>query len=422
MKIIQSYWSKPSMNYSKDPNSRYKGGWLQQKYSFYSQALSCLTFKQFYKDVELYTDANGKELLVDKLKIPYSKVNLTLDKINSYNPKLWALGKVVTYAEQNEPFLHADSDVFIWQEFPNKLVSAPLFAQNIEQNFPAYQEALNDILINFDWIPTELINSLYKNQSIHAFNAGIIGGQNHEFFKILKDKTLSFISKNEHLFDKIDVGIFNTIFEQQLGYAIAEKHKIPIEYLFTEVDSDFSNIINFHTVPFESKYVHCIGYAKKSIFACEQLEARLSYHFPSFYNELIKNLRVTFPKDNFDCDFPEKRMNTLFKIYDWLETTSINEVFETQFCISDKVEILKEDDKYFISYSLPQDQTVQKEEIKDWLAILLYFENPTTIKELYEELCQDKDFLKNTNKVELKSKLISFVMDKFMLLEILVKV
>ncbi|WP_348745632.1 DUF6734 family protein [Tenacibaculum sp. 190524A05c] len=419
MKVIQSFWSKPSMNQSNDPNSRFKGGWLKQKYSFYSQALSCLTFKQFYNDVELYTDTKGKELLIDQLNLPYSKTHITLDKINSYNPKLWALGKIVSYAEQTEPFLHADSDVFIWEKFPEEMLSSQLFTQNIEVNFPAYQDAFNDILINFDWIPTELINSLYKNQNIHAFNAGIIGGQNHEFFRLLKEKVLSFIDENVHLFEKIDVGIFNTIFEQQLGFALAEKNNIPIHYYLQDVDSDFSKVINFHTVPFDSKYVHCIGYAKKSEFACEQLEARLQYHFPDFYTQLNDNLKSAFPDDNFDCDFPTERMDHLFKIYSWLETKTIEDIFNSEFQLNPKVNISEDNGRYYIEYPLPQNGTLQREEIKDWLAILLYFEQPTSIKQLYNELCLDEDFLKDTNKDELKDKLISYVMDKFMLLEIL---
>ncbi|MCH2034698.1 MAG: hypothetical protein MK202_14395 [Tenacibaculum sp.] len=419
MKIIQSFWSKPSMNQSDDPNSRYKGGWLKQKYSFFSQTLSCLSFKQFYPEVELFTDTQGKDLLIDQLKLPYTKVHVTLDEINSYNPKLWALGKVITYAQQKEPFLHADTDVYIWQKLEPELTSSELFTQNLEVNFPAYQDAFNEILKTFDWIPTELINSLYQNQNIQAFNAGIIGGNNYSFFQLLKDKVFDFIHKNEHLLHTIDIGIFNTIFEQQLGYAIAQKKNIPISYYLDNVDSDFSQVINFHTVPFSSSYVHCIGYAKKSIFACEQLEARLKYHYPEYYNELVNNLNITFPEDEFDCDFSEERMNNLFKIYDWLSTVSINDIFETKFCLSKNVEIINEGDNNFLSYSLPQNGILQKEEIKDWLAILLYFETPTTIKELHTELCQDEDFLKDMNSEELKLKLVSFVMDKYMLLEIL---
>ncbi|WP_075341831.1 DUF6734 family protein [Tenacibaculum agarivorans] len=419
MKIIQSYWSKPSLQQSEDPNSRFKGGWLHQKYSFYSQALSCLSFKEFYADVELYTDQKGKELFIDALHIPYTKTHITLDAIDSYDSKLWALGKIMTYAAQNTPFIHADSDVYIWEKLPEGLTSSRLFSQNLEINFPAYQSALDDILKHFDWVPTEIINALYINKEIHAFNAGIIGGHDLDFFQLLKERVFKFIDVNSHLLHQIDVGIFNTIFEQQLGYAIAQKKQIPVQYYLDHVDSDFSQVINFHTVPFKSKYVHCIGYAKKSIFACEQLEARFKYHYPDFYLQLNQNLKTHFPNDNFESDFSNQRFEYLFTIYDWLNQTSLDGIFNTQFQLNSSVEVLQENDSYYLQYSLPQNGVLQKEELKDWLAILLYFEEPTTIKELYDELCEDEDFLKEMNKNELKNKLISFVMDKLLLLEIL---
>jgi len=419
MKVIQSFWSKPSNNKSEDPNSRYKGGWLHQKHAFYSQALSCLTFKQFYDQVELYTDADGRHLLIDILDIPYTNVHITLDQIDKYNSKLWALGKIFTYAEQNEPFIHCDSDVFIWKKLPELLTTSPLFAQNAEINFPAYEEALNDVFINFDWIPTELINSLYKNKGIHALNAGIIGGQETHFFKKLKEQVLEFIEKNDHLLDKIDIGIFNTIFEQQLAFAIAEKNNIPVSYYLENVDSDFSKVINFHTVPFQSQYVHCIGYAKKSFFACEQVEARLKYHFPEFYDKLNNRLAKYFDENSFQSDITPERMDFLFNLYDWVSNKSVDDISNTTFKLNPSCKIIEENDSYFLEHIVPQTKNFQRQELKDWNVILLYFEEPTTINQLYEDLSEDENFLKNTNKETLKEKLISFVMDKTMLLEIL---
>ncbi len=420
MKVIQSFWSKPSTEHSDDLNSRFKGGWLKQKYSFYSQALSCLTFKEFYGNVELYTDEQGKELLVDILNIPYTKTHVTLNEIDAYNSKLWALGKVFTYAEQKTPFIHADSDVFIWKKLPESLTSSEVFTQNIEVNFPAYEKALNDIFIHFDWIPTELVNSLYKHQKIHAFNAGIIGGKHYEFFQKLKDTVLDFINKNTHILEKIDIGIFNTIFEQQLGYAIAEKNNIPINYFLEDVDTDFSKVINFHTVPFTSQYVHCIGYAKRSVFACEQLEARLKYHYPEFYTELNNRLQHHFTDSSFECDFTKERFDYLFKIYEWLEGKTVEDIFNTTFQLNSTAEFIEKEGAYYINYKLPQNNKLRKEKLEDWMVILLYFETETSVKELYSELSEDEDFLKQTNKKELKDKLISFVMDKSMLLEILI--
>ncbi len=419
MKVIQSFWSKPSINHSDDPNSRFKGGWLGQKYAFYSQALSCLTFKEFYGEVELYTDNKGKETFIDLLGLPYTKTHITLNEIDTYNPKLWALGKIFTYAKQDTPFIHVDSDVYIWKKLPETLTNSPLFSQNLEVNFPAYEKALNDIFIHFDWIPAPLINSVYKHKEIRAFNAGIIGGSNYDFFKKLKHITLQFINENEALLEKIDVGIFNTIFEQQLGYAIAEKNNFDMHYLLEDVEPDFSKVINFHTVPFDSQFVHCIGYAKKSIFACEQLEARLHYHYPNFYNQLNIRLQKHFPETLINPIKPE-RLQYLFTMYNWLENITSEAIFNTTFELNPNAKFIEKDDGYYVSYILPQNQKQHEEKLEDWQIILLYFETATSIKDLYDELIQDDDFLKQIDRATLQPKLTSFIMDKCILLEVLV--
>ncbi len=106
MKIIQSFWSKPS--YKKKNvklHDRNNGGWTDKKYNYFSWALSCLQFRKYYDDVELITDEIGYNILIEKLKLPYTKVDVCLDKINHYHEDLWALGKIYAYSIQNTPFI-----------------------------------------------------------------------------------------------------------------------------------------------------------------------------------------------------------------------------------------------------------------------------------------------------------------------------
>jgi len=74
-----------------------RGGWSDKKYNYMSWAFSCLQFKKYYSEVELITDKLGKELLIDKLELPYTSVKVELDQLNSYHSDLWALGKIVKY-------------------------------------------------------------------------------------------------------------------------------------------------------------------------------------------------------------------------------------------------------------------------------------------------------------------------------------
>ena len=125
MKIVQSFWSKPHSDALINVwESRSHGGWLDDKYHYMSWALSSYQLRKYYDEVELVTDAAGKELLIDILNLPYTNVVVKLDEINDYDRDLWALGKVYTYSLQQSPFLHVDGDIFIWKPFEKKLLES----------------------------------------------------------------------------------------------------------------------------------------------------------------------------------------------------------------------------------------------------------------------------------------------------------
>lgn len=416
--IVQSFWSKPFLSDSNDPNSRFKGGWLNEKYFYFSMALSCLKFKEFYGEVKLYTDSKGEDILKNKLGIPYTNYINCFDSLNDINEKLWAFPKLQTYSTQEKPFIHADTDVFIWEKFPDDFISSPLFCQNIEENFPIYGDALNEILTLFKWIPTELINSLYKHKTVIAYNAGVIGGTDLDFFKELHSRSEKFINKNKHLFEKIDVGIFNMIYEQQLGFAIAEKMNIKPKSMFENVDSNFTTLVNFHLASFHSKYIHAIGFAKKSIYACEQIEALLMYEFPDEY-ERIKNNGIKNNLWGAYYEITPKRKDFLFLIFKYVRENSLEKICETKFRLNKTAKIIESDDLNKVEYISPQTLELEILKLEDWDNILLYFEESISVQELCAELLLDADIQAKYSKEALIDVLLSFVFDKCLLHEIL---
>ena len=127
-RIVQSYWSKA---YQNTPNS----GWAFRESHYMSWALSCLQLKQFYDEIELVTDSEGADLLINKLHLPYTSCLTILDKLKNENPAIWALGKIAAYEVQQEPFIHVDGDIYIWKPFPKRIEEAGIVAQNIEKNY-----------------------------------------------------------------------------------------------------------------------------------------------------------------------------------------------------------------------------------------------------------------------------------------------
>lgn len=122
-RIVQSYWSKA---YQNTPNS----GWAFRESHYMSWALSCLQLKQFYDEIELVTDSEGADLLINKLHLPYTSCLTILDKLKNENPAIWALGKIAAYEVQQEPFIHVDGDIYIWKPFPKRIEEAGIVAHN----------------------------------------------------------------------------------------------------------------------------------------------------------------------------------------------------------------------------------------------------------------------------------------------------
>jgi hypothetical protein len=119
IRSIQSFWSCNQTNLLST-----NAGWLAPEYNLMGWTLSCLQLKQYFNEVVLYTDSIAARMLIDYLKLPYNEVICTMDALNHYNPELWALPKIYTYSVQQQPFLHVDGDVFIWERFDNDLLQA----------------------------------------------------------------------------------------------------------------------------------------------------------------------------------------------------------------------------------------------------------------------------------------------------------
>lgn len=294
-KIIQSFWSKPfNKSYNLNNTDRSKGGWLCRSLSYMSIALSCLQLKKFYKNVVLFTDKNGKYVLIDVLKLPYDEVIVKLDDINEYDEDLWAIGKLYTYSLQDEPFLHVDNDVFIWEPFEQKLFDYPLIVQNLEKQSPFYENLSKEIKGNFPFI-IEDMNEYLENtgvvQGYSGINAGIIGGNDVCFFKEYTKKAFEFINLNYKKLNKINVGWFNIIYEQSLFYCIAKNKELKINCLFEDTTNYFEAAAMLYLIP-HYKYFHLLGEYKKNIFVNEIIYMLLLMEYPEYFYLIIDYLDI----------------------------------------------------------------------------------------------------------------------------------
>ncbi len=310
MKIIQSYWSKPSQGQNEGHiENRHTGGWLTPQYHFMSWALSCLSFRQFYDEVELYTDAEGKALLIDTLQLPYTKVHVVMDRLNHLPPLLWTAPKIYTYSLQKEPFIHADGDVYIWKKFDAAVEQAPLLAQSLEDNFAYYNDMLNILEAQHFWMLPALAAIDRATNNLQTVNAGVFGGSDINFIHAYCKDLLRFYINNKVQLAGTGVGKLNPL-DQFYFYHLTLEQQRKIGLLFPGEQHDFSELMLFNLVPQYQSYIHLLGATKKNPLYCKMVALHLRHQFPDYYNKLEHILAPKTPvpptpvEPNFDEFFP----------------------------------------------------------------------------------------------------------------------
>lgn len=253
-----------------------------------SWALSCLQLKQFYNEIELVTDSEGAELLINKLHLPYTSCQTTLDKLDSENPAIWTLGKIAAYEKQQTPFIHVDGDIYIWNPFPRRIEEAGIAAQNIERNYPFSIKLLEEMKEKHFSFPIQpSLGDMCET------NMGIIGGHDLDFFKEYCSLVHKFLDVNRDKLDKLSGGVssVNTIMEQYLMYEYAQKNGKDIKYLISNLpNTEMYKLTLFSLLPTNVSFIHNIGSNKKREITSDRLARILYCAYPKHYANIINLL------------------------------------------------------------------------------------------------------------------------------------
>ncbi len=311
MKIIQSFWSGNQNNI----NDGY--GWYSPRYNWISWILSCHQLIKYYDNVELYTDDFGYDILINKLQLPYTKVHVVLNELDIYPKDLWAIAKIKVYSLQEEPFIHIDGDVFIWEKFPESFTKSKLIAQNLENTTGYYREMWEEISTSITFIPEEL-SSFHNGTSNLCCNMGIIGGSDIDFFKEYCSKSFEFVNRNIEFWDKINLFNFNIFFEQELFYELSTINLKKINYLFDEIwgDNAYMGFGDFHKIPHKRTYLHLLGFFKRQATVCKNMEIYTMKYFPESYSKLSKLLNKV-DESNREIEFlTSKKVSELLKEFE----------------------------------------------------------------------------------------------------------
>jgi hypothetical protein len=413
MKIIQSFWTKPVFSKTQHDNPRISGGWLNFKYFIMSNCFSALTAKRYYKQVELFTDKQGYELFIDLLKIPYTNANSSLSELENEDSRLYVLGKLKTIEQQNEPFIHMDSDVYLWGKLKRLKKKECLIAQNLVPLSYPYEASLKEIRENFNFIPNCLRTENIKGSTLA--NIGIIGGNSISFFKDYCNTATQLLKLNKESLHKINLGRFSIILDEYLFICMAREKKMLVTYqIANRFKSDpIQSVLRFNLVPFLDRYIHLIGIAKQNQVACEQMELRFKYEFPLFYNTIVEILKQKYPTlvnlDESD-NLNQRRITQTFKV---IYHKKFSDILNMPLRLNDNFKISNFKDngveKTTLEFIDSQGCTIYARDLNGTDEIIKYFKNPKSINNLLEELGD------SPSRTELKYKLIDIVTENLVL-------
>jgi hypothetical protein len=192
MRSVWSFWSKAW-------RSRAGWSWLSERHHLLAWILSFETARKHYPRTTLVTDLEGARLLVDGLQLGFDRVSTALNELAEHDPALWMLGKLYAYRAQTEPFVHLDTDVFLWKRLPDHIESASVFAQTPEQFVIGESHYKPDEIRGAltertrGWIPPEWEWSLSHGNPQPAACCGVLGGNNVDFIRYYADLAMQLL-------------------------------------------------------------------------------------------------------------------------------------------------------------------------------------------------------------------------------------
>ncbi len=298
MRAVWSYWSKPF-------NAHRNRVWASERHHLLSWILSTETAKRHYRPAVLHTDDAGARMLVDGLGLEFDAVHTGLNAIADADPDWWALGKLYAYRAQSEPFVHVDSDVFLWKPLPYELESAPILAQNAEP-FIAGQSFYQPEAIEFalsgaveGWLPPEWQWHRASGLASRGECCGVFGGNRVDFIghyaaqaiRLLEDAgnrgALNALSDKRVHMVVVEQYLLAACIEYCRAHADSPFHDVAIRYLFGSIEEAFDSDTTARL-----GYTHLIADAKSDPELAHRLEARVAREYPAHYERCLRHLET----------------------------------------------------------------------------------------------------------------------------------
>lgn len=267
MKAVFSFWTKPA----RGSLHKTHAGFPSQEYFETAFRLALLTAKKNFQRTQLVTDTEGYKLLCYDMSLEFDEVSLELDDLADMPSNLWMLGKLKAYSMQTEPFVHLDFDLFFLKAVPKAFKKGDIVVQSEElfKHYEFYRWGVEWVRSTHRNLPEEF--DAFKDVPFEAqlaYNAGIMGGNNHAALADYARKTLQLIEDNMDLITQLPafrMSEINVIYEQYILAAYARYHNIKV----------YNHVKNIHDdAELEKKgFVHLLGDNKGKLDICERMQA-----------------------------------------------------------------------------------------------------------------------------------------------------
>jgi hypothetical protein len=293
-RAVWSFWSRPFQ-------ATHRELWRSERHHLLAWIISVETARRHYPETALYTDSGGARLLVDRLGLQFDHVSLLLDGIDGRHPGWWNLGKLYAYRAQEAPFLHLDSDVFLWSPLPALLQTAGVAAQNWEEfefgsDASWYQPVATEAAVRAvgGWLPEEWTWQT-RRQVGRALCCGILGGHSVDFIRHYADLAIRIMEHPDNLaawLGEEDRYATCVLFEQFLLGACLDFHRGRPGSPFADVDVHclFATAADSWTPEAARRvgYTHLIGAAKRDPILARRLEARVRRDHPEHHERICR--------------------------------------------------------------------------------------------------------------------------------------
>lgn len=199
------------------------------------------------------------------------------------HPDLWAYAKMYSYSIQNEPFIHIDNDVILWDVVPQDVLSKDLFFQNKEHlsDHLGYAPLIN---LSKEYMPKKLL----QNAPMFAYNCGVVGANNldiiREWFNDVTEYL--FCAKNANFWQYIqDKHSQNHLFEQYFISALIHRKGLHNK-TGTLLKDDF-----YVSAVRDFKMTHLWGMAKRDEATMQRVQKRLYDEYPEVKDNFEPKLK-----------------------------------------------------------------------------------------------------------------------------------